>query len=171
MDHTFSGNSLLREASRYISDTSVLRWLLFAAATLPEDTPNFWEIVTKFAVAKGTSGPSLQPDQAKLVIDNIIFTDQHVLTNDDLLQKELAYMPYGKREHVGVVLISKKQNCAECGRKLLLRADRPSNVTLYRFLWNTSSCSLPQVLPQPQERLQFSSILWISHKRALSITL
>ena len=129
--------ALLREASRYISDTSVLRRLLFAAATLPEDTPNFWEIVTKFAVAKGTSGPPLQPDQAKLVIDNIIFTDERVLSSDDSLQKELAYMPYGKREHVGVVLMSRKKSCVECGGKLLLRADCPSNVTLYTDSYGT----------------------------------
>ena len=46
-------------------------------------------------------------------------------------------MPFCRREHVGVVLISKKQYCAECGGKLLLRADRPSNVTLYTDSYGT----------------------------------
>ena len=88
MDQNSSCNSLLREASRYISDTSVLRRLLFAVATLPEDTPNFWEIICS---SQYTSGPPLLTDQAKLIVDNFIFTDEHVLTSDDLLQKQSCH--------------------------------------------------------------------------------
>lgn len=39
--------------------------------------------------------------------------------------------PFERREHVGVVLISKRQSYIECGGKLLLWSDRPSKVTLY----------------------------------------
>ena len=48
-------------------------------------------------------------------------------------------MSFERREHVGVVLISKRQSCIEWGGKLLLRSDRPSNVTLY----NDSHGTLP----------------------------
>ena len=41
-----------------------------------------------------------------------------------------------EKEHVGVVLMSKKQNCTECEEKLL-RADHLSNVTLYTDSYGT----------------------------------
>ena len=40
-------------------------------------------------------------------------------------------MPFERSEHVGIVLISKRQSYMDGGGKLLLRSDRPSNVTLY----------------------------------------
>ena len=125
--------SMLSEASKYVQDTSTLRRLLFAASLLPVDTPKLWEIIADFAA---TSTTRLLPQQAKLIVDNIAFTDEHALTPDKSLFKELVFMPF-EREHVGVVLISKKQTCVACGGKLLLRADRPSNITLYTDSYGT----------------------------------
>ena len=131
---SISTTTMLSEASKYIKDTSVLRRLLFAASLLPVDTPKLWEIVVKFAAPSTTT---LLPEQAKLIVDNITFTDEHVLTPDEVLFRELVFMPFERREHIGVVLISEKTNCVACGGRLLLRSDRPSNITLYTDSYGT----------------------------------
>ena len=119
-------------------DTSVLRRILFAASILPDDTPDLWEIVAKFAVAK--SNASILPEQARVIADNITYTDELVLMSDDELFMELAMMPFKSKEHIGVNLISKKQRCIECGGKLLLRRDRPSKMTIYTDTYGTLPC-------------------------------
>ena len=131
MEKAGPATTMLGEASKYIQDTSVLRCLMFATSVLPEDTPKLWEIITKFAGYKAESSIQLLPQQAKLIADNISFTDKHVLASDESLFRELVLMPFEKREHVGVVLLSHRQSCIMCGGKLLLRSDRPSNVILY----------------------------------------
>ena len=123
--------SMLVEASKIIKDSSVLRRLVFASSVLPEDTPQLWEIATKFATYKNSSEFVILPEQARILTDNITFTDQDVLTHDDTLLKELVFMPLLQREHVGMILISRKNKCVLCGSKLLLRADQPSNIILY----------------------------------------
>ena len=55
-------------------DTSVLRRILFATSILPDDIPDLWEIVAKFAVAK--SNASILPEQARVIEDNITYTDE-----------------------------------------------------------------------------------------------
>lgn len=118
MEKAGPATTMLGEASKYIQDTSVLRRLMFATSVLPEDTPKLWEIITKFAGYKAASSTQLLPQQAKLIADNISFTDKHVLTSDESLFRELVLMPFERREHVGVVLISTRQSCIECGGKL-----------------------------------------------------
>ena len=133
-EETIPTTTMLSEALKYVKDTSVLRRLLFAASLLPVDTTKLWKIIAKFAAPSTTR---LLPEQAKLIVDNITFTDERVLTPDEALFKELVFMPFERREHVGVVLISKKQNCVACGGRLLLRSDPPSNITLYTDSYGT----------------------------------
>ena len=52
MDNKLSCSSKIEHATKIISDTSVLQRLLFATSILPADTPDLWEILAKFAVAK-----------------------------------------------------------------------------------------------------------------------
>lgn len=124
-------SSLLGEVSRVISDVSVLRRLLFATSVVPHDTPDYWNIITKFAINKSSEDAVLLPEQARLAVENIAFVDKEALLTDEELFRELAMMPFKGRESVGVVLISNKQFCVKCGGNLLLRKDRPSQITLY----------------------------------------
>ena len=105
--------SLLGGAAKVISDASVLRRLLFAASTLHQDTPEYWNIVTKFAINKSTLFADLGPEQARLIADNIMFTDPEVIVTDAALYKELFMMPFKEKEHLGVTLISERGKCDE----------------------------------------------------------
>lgn len=128
--------SMLQEASKVIGEPSVLRRILFATSLLPSDTPKLWEIIAKFSTYQnGLKSPV--PSQIKLLTENITFIDKDSLVSDDSLLKELVFMPFGKREHVGLSLISDKEHCESCGGKLLLRSDRPSNITLYTESYGT----------------------------------
>lgn len=82
--------SLLGEAAKVVSDTSVLRRLLFAASTLHQDIPEYWNVVTKFATKKSTLCTDLRPEQTRLIADNIMFTDPEVIATDLELYKELV---------------------------------------------------------------------------------
>lgn len=117
--------SMLSEAAKIVQDTSVVKRIL-AAALLPKDTPKLWNIIAKFAIIKAETAV-LSPEQAMLIAENIIFTDEEVLNMDSTLLKELAFMPF-ERDHVGVVLISNRESCVACKSKLLLRADRPTQL-------------------------------------------
>lgn len=98
---------------------------------MPHDTPEYWSIIARFAVNKSSVVDVLLPEQARLIVENIAYVDKEALSTDDELFRELAMMPFKGRESVGVVLISKKQFCVKCGGNLLLRKDRPSQITLY----------------------------------------
>ena len=66
-----------------------------------------------------------------------MFTDPEVIAADVELYKELVMMPFKEKEHLGVILISKKDKCDECGGKLLLRKDRPAKLTVYTDTYGT----------------------------------
>ena len=85
MEKAGPATTVLSEAAKYIQDTSVLRRLMFATSMLPEDTPKLSEIITKFAGYKAASSTQLLPQQAKVIADNISFTDKHVLASDESL--------------------------------------------------------------------------------------
>lgn len=123
--------SVLGEASKVIHDPSVLRRLLFATSLLPEDTPKLWEVIAKFVCS------SISPKQAQMISENISFIDSQALTSDATLFKELVFMPFADREHLGVILMSSKKCCVSCNGKLLVRADRPSYITLYTESYGT----------------------------------
>lgn len=66
-----------------------------------------------------------------MLAENITFIDEDSLSSDGTLLKELVFMPFFSREHLGLVLMSNKKHCESCSGKLILRPDRPSNTTLY----------------------------------------
>lgn len=121
--------SMLGEASKVIGEPSVLCRLLFAKSVLPDDTPKLWKILAQFSTYGSTT--SLSPSQVELVAENLTFADQNCLSTDDSLQRELVSMPFEKSDQLGVVLVSSKKICMSCNAKLLVWADRPSNITLY----------------------------------------
>ena len=113
-------SSLLGEVANIIPDASVLRHLLFVVSVLPNDTPDYWSIIAKFAVNKSSTHAVLLPEQARLTAENIVFLDKKVLSTDTELFRELAMMRFKSNEVVGIMLISKKEYCVECGGRLLL---------------------------------------------------
>ena len=101
-----SSVSVLSESAKFISQPSVLHRMLFAKSLLPDNTPKLWEIIAKFAAYIASSIPPLLPQQAKLIIENITFTDEQSLVSDDALLKELVFMPFEGRSHLGMILVS-----------------------------------------------------------------
>ena len=108
---------------------SVLRRLLFASSYLPSSCPNYWEIISQFA----TEGSSyfLDPATAKLLMENVQILNSRAFVQDRELEHEIIAMKDSTHQPVGVILISPKSVCLQCGGKLLVRRDRFSRVTLY----------------------------------------
>ena len=113
-----------------VKDVSVLRRMIFATAYLPQELPNYWEIIASFCCTGSKS--KLTSDKVKLLMENLQIINKEVFTTDLKLTKELLNVHGGSSlEPLGVALISEKQTCRKCGGRLLLRRDRPSRVTLY----------------------------------------
>ena len=123
--------SLLGDAFQVVNQPSILRRMLFARACLPDSIPKLWEIVAQFSTYKYGSSNTLLPSQVMMLAENLTFIDEDCLTFDSILLKELVFMPFASREHLGLILISEKQQCVSCNGKLLLRSDRPSKVSIY----------------------------------------
>ena len=90
-----------------VKDGSVLR-MIFATAYLPEELPNYWDIIASFSCIGCKS--NITSDKVKLLMENL-----------QIINKET----------LGVALISEKQVYRKCGGRLLLRRDHPTRVTLY----------------------------------------
>lgn len=115
-----------------ISDLSVLRRMLFASVFLPKDLPKYWETVSMFA-AEG-SRESIDPESTRLMMENLHLLNSKAFVQDRELTKQIIEMVDSGDVHnhpLGVILISPNQECLLCGGKLLVRADRPSHITLY----------------------------------------
>ena len=67
----------------------------------------------------------LCPKKAKVFIENLCYLEPDVFHPDKDLLKELQL-------RVGIVLLSPNRICIECGSSLLVKADRPSRVTVHR---------------------------------------
>ena len=56
--------------SRYIKDVSVLRRMLFASTYLPDDLPNYWQVIVEFGTLRENT-ESIKIDEAKVLFQNI----------------------------------------------------------------------------------------------------
>ena len=106
---------------------SVVRRLVFASATLPKETPHYWDVVSHFASNVG----QVTPQKAKTFIENVQFFDSDALSSDQKLRTELLHEVGSNGIPLGMVLVSPKQSCQLCSAPLVLKADRPSKVTIY----------------------------------------
>ena len=122
---------MLGVAAKYVKDTSVLRRLLFAAATLPSDLPDLWGVVVEFATRGKESRSAITTDQAKVFVENLHELDAAVFASDRQLFQDLVAFQTNKCKPLGVVLISSCEHCLVCGSNLKLRKDRPSPVVIY----------------------------------------
>lgn len=111
---------------------SVLRRLQFAANFYPRSMPNYWERLVSFSVKSREDRNSLTPEQACQFIQNIQVIDSEALLTDAELTNEITEMErHGSDVPLGMVFVSEKLSCLNCGSKLYIRRDRASNVVVY----------------------------------------
>ena len=116
-----------QEIESVVPDASVLRRLLFAAIHVSKECPKYWDIVTEFAY--GSAG--CNKDDVRVLLDNLEFLEDKAFPTDKELLKELCSTEGYDGQLLGIVLISSNCTCRSCGGKLLIRADRPSFMTIY----------------------------------------
>ena len=120
--------TMWQEIESTLPDITVLRRLLFASAHLAKESPNYWKIVCEFAF--GYSEPE-HYERVRILLENLEYLDSKAFQTDRELQEQLYSSVGYQHKPLGVVLISPIETCQSCGGKLLLRADRPSIMTLY----------------------------------------
>ena len=130
------------EVVSLVPDTTVLRRLLFAAVQVPKSTPRYPEIVNDFAFGTLKSKPT--PEKTRVLLENLQFLNEKAFDTDKLLFGDLLKGTSIKGHPVGVVLISSNGICKLCEGKLLVRADRPSHLTLYTDDMGTIPATLYQ---------------------------
>lgn len=119
---------MLSTVSEHIQDVSVLRNFLFAIAQLPEDLPNKWYMAVEFSV-KDKKSAGVNAETAKVLGENLLELDTLAFSSDKTLFLQLLQFP--KKNPLGVVLLSKNEQCTMCYSKLVVRKDRPSPVVIY----------------------------------------
>ena len=124
-------STMLESVAKYFSSVSQVRKLLFALVHLPEDLPNRWEIALAFA----SSTKGVTAEQVRVLCDNLQEIDLEAFATDRSLTSEILQFPRNKP--LGVVLISEKKTCQQCGSSLLLRKDRPSSLVIYHDTMGT----------------------------------
>ena len=116
--------------SKYFSNVSEVRKLLFALVHLPEDLPDRWDIALAFAIGnRRTSSFAITAEQLRTICENLQDIDSEAFSTDRALTSGI--LEYPENKPLGVVLLSKKKTCQKCGSSLLLRKDRPSSVIIY----------------------------------------
>ena len=110
---------------------SVLRKILFAVVHLPKEMPNYWQTIKDFA------GTELSVSELQTAVENLQYLNAVAFSTDDQLLSSMCLGEGGNS--IGIVLVSSKQKCRECGARLSTRADRPRNMVLY----TESSGTLP----------------------------
>ena len=82
-------------ATRHIKDVSVFRRMLFGATFLPEDLPNFWEVIVKFGT-QGRHTEGINVKETKLLFQNMKELDCTAFATDQELFSELVSLKIGK---------------------------------------------------------------------------
>ena len=123
---------MLSTLCQKVRDVSVVRRVGFATAFLPRSMPYYWETVANFCVVHRPARNHLTREHIQILMENLEEFDDGAFATDDELTREILAMPrHGTDTPQGIILISPHDNCALCGSKLSIRADRPSTVTIY----------------------------------------
>lgn len=123
---------MLSKLSTHIKDPSVLRRAEFAATFYPRSMPSFWNHLASFSLMNKEHRNSLTVEEARQFIENVEVLNKDALSTDLQLTNDIIGMArMGTDTPLGVVLISGKDNCRNCGSKLYVRADCPSTITVY----------------------------------------
>ena len=109
---------------------SVLRKIIFATINLQSDLPDYWKIVTNFATC-GTDQTKLTPSKIQTLVDNMHYYDKDTFLSEQNLMSLLLNEQGRDGKPLGIVLISPRSKCQACNGDLIVKADRPSHLTLY----------------------------------------
>ena len=115
----------------------MLQRMVFAAAHLPCELPNLWEVEVEFAsLVSDSKNSSLTPEKAQVLIENLGDLNEEVFTsikNNAMLLELVRYCPKADKapKPIGIILMSSRENCQNCNSKLVLRSDRPSPIVIY----------------------------------------
>lgn len=122
---------------RELQDVRVIRRLLFAVNYLPEDLPDYFLVLNDFICQD--SGKPLSTATLKTAVENLCFLSEKAFVTDFQLAREIhtSTLCSKSRNPLGIVLISSNKSCIKCGGNLLVRGDRPSQVTVYTETYGT----------------------------------
>ena len=109
----------------------ITRRLVFAASFLPNDIPQFWDIVAKFGnLASGKQ--EITAESARIMVENIQACKPNIFISDSELINQIVQIEYSvTKKQLGIPLVPDEKTCLICGGSLLMRSDRPSYLTLY----------------------------------------
>lgn len=127
---------LFEELSDYLDSPSVLRRMLFAVVNLPKDLPDYWKIVRNFGTC-GADDKLLTSTKVQALVDNLQYLDKDVFLSDKNLMELLMKEQGRDGKPIGIALISSHTQCQSCGGDLMVKADRPSHLTLYSDSFGT----------------------------------
>ena len=119
--------SALDEILEYSSNLPLLRKILFAAVHLPSEMPKYWEAVAEFS----SGSKKITAAQARNFVENLQYLNQSAFVTDKQLLEELYFQKDTSLKFTGLILVSSRKLCIDCGAHLLLKADRSSTVTVY----------------------------------------
>lgn len=115
-----------------LNDLSVVHQLCFAARSISNASPRYWDVVTEFEIL---NKPHLQlSTEVRVFIENLKLLNEDVFATDTCLLQELVKIPKnnpGQPQRNGIILISTKEECILCHSKLYLRSDRSVSVVTY----------------------------------------
>ena len=115
-----------------MTETAVLRRMLFATSYLPGDLTQYWDVVASFGNQGSTGKSQISASSAKTAMENLQVLNAKAFCSDAELTKELIATEYSvTKQELGVPLVPDQTKCYLCSGKLLLRRDHPSRVTLY----------------------------------------
>lgn len=114
-------------------DVSVQRRLIVATSFLPRELPSYWNIIADFAnQGLPEKRSTVSPESARVAMENVevLFKDAFV-TDTELTKQLVALQYFVTKQPLGIPLVPTETICSLCDGKLLLRRDRPSQMTLY----------------------------------------
>lgn len=120
---------MIEESGKLTSDVSVLRRLVFAAKNINTGAPGYWDLVRGFGFKYFPEKPDAR--KVQIFIENLASLDQESFVSDAELLTELYQFEGYHGNPLGILLISSKEICRNCGGKLLVRGDRPSFPMVY----------------------------------------
>ena len=105
-----------------LKDISVIYRMCFAARSLSSDSPNYWNLVSKFAV-EGKEKHSLSPDEARILnfVENMHILHSDIFDTEEKLTRNLIKLQkndHRQPERIGFVLVSPIENCPSCRVRL-----------------------------------------------------
>lgn len=120
------------------SDPVVLRRLLFATSFLSPDLPHYWDVIARFASQTNSVDEVISPQAAKIAMENQQVLGKQAFITDAILTEQLISIEYEvTKQPLGIPLVPNETRCLNCGGKLSLRGDRPSQISLYTQILGT----------------------------------